>query len=103
MPSRPQAIAVTTFVAVDCALDIYHVVRVRQKWQGWATGLRLLLALGYLAQFLVYVGYRRVFPPGYAYWGMGAEYSGPVVYLCIWFIGYVFIFFVQPWNGMELC
>lgn len=81
--------ALLTFVAVDFCLDIYAVVRLQKKWQGWASMLRLLLSLGYIAQFVVYVGFRKVFPRHYAYWGMNAGYSEPVVYLLLWVIGYV--------------
>lgn len=37
--------------------------------------------------FLVYVGFREVFPHGYSYWGMGSGFSDPVVYLFLWVIG----------------
>lgn len=37
--------------------------------------------------FLVYVGFREVFPNGYSYWGMGSGFSSPVVYLFLWVIG----------------
>lgn len=49
--------------------------------------LRLLAGLGYIAMFLVYVGFREVFPHGYSYWGMGSGFSDPVVYLFLWVIG----------------
>lgn len=48
---------------------------------------RLLLAISYIAQFLVYVGYRNVFPPRYAYWGMAEGYSDPVVYVLLLVLG----------------
>lgn len=86
---RPQAVALVTLVAVDCGLDLYSVVRARRNWQGWALFFRLLLSLGYLAQFLLYVGFRKVLPRHYAFWGMDATYSEPVVYLLLWIIGYV--------------
>lgn len=86
---RPQVIVLVTLVAVDCCLDLNSVTRARRKWQGWALFLRFLLALGYLAQFLLYVSFRRVFPRQYAFWGMNAGYSDPVVYLLLWVIGYV--------------
>lgn len=37
--------------------------------------------------FLVYVGFREVFPRGYSYWGMASGFSDPVVYLFLWVIG----------------
>lgn len=37
--------------------------------------------------FLVYVGFREVFPHGYSYWGMGSGFSDPVVYIFLWVIG----------------
>lgn len=74
-------------VAADCCLDIYAVIRLRKDWQGWAIVARLLLGLGHIAQFLVYVGFRRVFPARYAYWGMTAGYSEPVVYLLLLGLG----------------
>lgn len=85
--TRPQAVALTTLAAADCCLDIYSAIRLRKKWQGWALVLRLLLSLGYIAQFFVYVGFRKVFPRNYAYWGMTAAYSEPVVYLLLWVLG----------------
>lgn len=61
--------------------------RAKRKWQAWALVLRLLAGLGYVAMFLVYVGFREVFPHGYSYWGMGSGFSDPVVYLFLWVIG----------------
>lgn len=37
--------------------------------------------------FLVYVGFREVFPRGYSYWGMASGFSDPVVYLFLWVLG----------------
>lgn len=49
--------------------------------------LRLLLAMGYIVQFLIYVGFRKVFPQGYAFWGMTEGYSEPIVYLLLLLLG----------------
>lgn len=87
LPRRPQAIALTSLVAVDCCLDIYSVARLRESWQGWAMVLRLILALGDIAQFFIYVGYRQIFQSDYAYWGMGAAFAEPVVYLLLLALG----------------
>lgn len=87
MRDRPQAIAHVNLVAVDSCLDVYSVARLRKKWQGWAIVVRPLLALGHIAQFLVYVGFRRVFPPDYAYWEMKAADSEPVIYLVLLLLG----------------
>lgn len=84
---RPPAIALTVLVATDISLDIYSVGRAKRKWQALALLLRLLAGLGYIAMFLVYVGFREVFPHGYSYWGMGSGFSDPVVYLFLWVIG----------------
>lgn len=74
-------------VAIDIFLDIYSVGRAKKKWQAWALLLRLLAGLGYIAMFLVYVGFREVFPHGYSYWGMESGFSDPVVYIFLWVIG----------------
>lgn len=74
-------------VATDIFLDIYSVGRAKKKWQALALLLRLLAGLGYIAMFLVYVGFREVFPHGYSYWGMGSGFSDPVVYIFLWVIG----------------
>jgi hypothetical protein len=84
---RPPAIALTSLVATDISLDIYAVSRAKTKWQALALILRLLCGLGYIAMFLVYVGFREVFPQGYSYWGMSSGFSDPVVYLFLWVIG----------------
>lgn len=84
---RPPAIALTILVATDISLDIYSVARAKKKWQALPLIARLLCGLGYIAMFLVYVGFREVFPRGYAYWGMGSGFSDPVVYLLLWVIG----------------
>lgn len=84
---RPPAIALTILVATDVALDIYSVGRAKSKWQALALIFRLLCGLGYIAMFLVYVGFREVFPHGYSYWGMNSGFSDPVVYLFLWVIG----------------
>lgn len=84
---RPPAIALTILVATDISLDIYSVARVKKKWQALALIARLILGLGYVAMFLVFVGFREVFPLGYAYWGITSEFSEPVVYLLLWGIG----------------
>ncbi|KAH8765442.1 hypothetical protein F5883DRAFT_645258 [Diaporthe sp. PMI_573] len=81
---RPPAIALTSLVATDISLDIYAVSRAKTKWQALALILRLLCGLGYIAMFLVYVGFREVFPQGYSYWGMSSGFSDPVVYLFLW-------------------
>lgn len=85
--NRPQALALMTIVAVDSCLDLYSVIWLKKKWPGWATALRLLLALGYIAQFFVYLDFRKVFPPHYTYWGMREGYSEPVVYLLLLALG----------------
>lgn len=85
--NRPQAVALITLVAVDCCLDLYSAARQNKKWQGWALLVRLLLSLSYIAQFFVNVGFRKVFPDDYSYWGMSAGYSEPVVYLLLWLLG----------------
>lgn len=74
-------------VATDISLDIYSIGRAKKKWQALALLLRLLAGLGYIAMFLVYVGFREVFPHGYSYWGMGSGFSDPVVYIFLWVIG----------------
>lgn len=84
---RPPAIALTILVATDISLDIYSVARAKKKWQSLALVARLLVGLGYIAMFLVYVGFREVFPRGYAYWGMTSGFSDPIVYLLLWVIG----------------
>lgn len=84
---RPPAIALTILVAIDVALDIYSVGRAQSKWQALALIFRLVCGLGYIAMFLVYVGFREVFPHGYSYWGMSSGFSDPVVYLFLWVIG----------------
>lgn len=87
MGYRPPAIALTILVATDVSLDVYSVGRAKKKWQALALILRLLCGLGYVAMFLVYVGFREVFPHGYSYWGMSSGFSDPVVYLFLWVIG----------------
>lgn len=62
-------------------------MRPSKKWQGATLLLRLLLSLGYIAQFFLYVGFRPVFPKDYAYWGMRAGFSEPVVYILLWVTG----------------
>lgn len=84
---RPQAIALTTLVAVDCCVDLYAAYLLAKQFPGWAMVLRLSLSLGYIAQFFLYVAFRKVFPPGYSYWGMDQVYSDPVLYMLIWIVG----------------
>ncbi|KAJ4385688.1 hypothetical protein N0V93_010117 [Gnomoniopsis smithogilvyi] len=83
----PQAITLTSLVAADSCLDLFAVIRLRKRWPGWAVALRLLLAMTYIAQFLVYIGYRQVFPARYAYWGLPEGYSDPVVYIILLALG----------------
>lgn len=74
-------------VAADFCLDIYAVIRLRKDWLGWAIVFRLLLGLGYIAQFLVYIGVQQIFPSRYTYWDLTTRYSEPVVYILLLGLG----------------
>src|SRR3569833_421144 len=84
---RPEAITLTVLLALDACIDLLSLARVRSHHPGWAVLVRLLLGGGYLAVFMVYVGFGRVFPMAYSYWGMSSGFAGPVVYLFLWLIG----------------
>ena len=79
---------------VDACVDVVLLCRARHSRPGWALFLRLLLGVGYLAVFVAYAGFGRVFPPGYAYWGLSAGFAGPVVYLFLWLLG--------VWNLLNI-
>ncbi|KAK3688313.1 hypothetical protein B0T22DRAFT_439867 [Podospora appendiculata] len=83
-----------------CVMLMAVMVQFLSQWRGdwfrymsWALLLRLVLGIGYLAVFMVYVGFGRVFPFGFTYWSMKPGYAGPVVYLFLWLLG--------VWNLMH--
>ncbi len=84
---RPQAVTLAVLLSLDGLLDGFAFVCIRVRRPGWALILRLVFGIGYLAVFMAYVGLGRVFPNGYAYWGMAPSFSGPVVYIFLWLIG----------------
>ena len=76
-------------LGIDIILDVSSVVRLRGMWPSWAVLLRLICGVGYIANFMAYVGLGRVFPFGYTYWGIAEGFCGPIVYLFLWLAGYV--------------
>jgi hypothetical protein len=81
-------VTLTVLLSIDILVDLFAAVRARHPWLGTAVLLRLILGIGYLAIFMVYVGLGLVFPPNFSYWGIERGYAGPVVYLFLWLIGY---------------
>ena len=84
-----QAVALLVFLGVDTLLDIVSLVRLHKEWAFWALLLRFVTAVVYLTLFVVYAAHGRVFPSGYTFWAMSPTFSGPVVYVFLWLLGYV--------------
>jgi hypothetical protein len=87
-----QAVALLVFLGMDTLLDIVSLVRLHKQWTSWALLLRLVSAVVYIILFMVYVAHGRVFPQGYSFWAMSPTIAGPVVYIFLWLLGYVFPF-----------
>ncbi|KAK3323703.1 hypothetical protein B0T19DRAFT_212079 [Cercophora scortea] len=93
----PLAIALLVLLALDTLLDVACLIRLNRPWPSWALLLRLVLGIGYLAVFMVYVGFGHVFPFGFTYWAMKPGYAGPVVYLFLWLLGPS----IRVWNLLH--
>lgn len=92
---RTIALVVVAFTTIDLAIDLIHTFLLSLSWSAVALLPRLLLGMGYLAVFMAHVGLQKVFPPGYTYWGLRAEYAGPIVYLFLWALG--------VWDMLHVC
>lgn len=86
---RSAAIFLMVLLALDTILDFQSIARYDKMWRGWALAGRTVIATGYAAMFAAYVATGGAFPEGYVYWGLGTEYSGPLVYVLLWVLGYV--------------
>lgn len=107
---RTIALVVVAFTTIDLAIDLIHTFLLSLSWSAVALLPRLLLGMGYLAVFMAHVGLQKVFPPGYTYWGLRAEYAGPIVYLFLWALGFVpplymfspFFFSLRPHQAILI-
>lgn len=77
------------FLSLDVVLDAAMLALMRRKWSALGLLLRMLIAFGYLAVFMVYIAVERAFPRAFSYWGVQHRYAGPTLYLLLWVLGYV--------------
>lgn len=68
---------------MDVTLDLVVLLRVHKPWPTWGLGFRFACGITYVVHFLLYVGLGGAFPEGYTYWGLRADFAGPLVYILL--------------------
>ncbi|KAF9873775.1 hypothetical protein CkaCkLH20_08885 [Colletotrichum karsti] len=102
----PAAVALIIMLSTDILLDARSIVHAHDPWPGWALILRLVLGLGYIAVFAVYIAFGGdVFAPDFEYWGMSDSYGRVLAYMFLWGLGLwnlLFVVLCRHWLSKEV-